>query len=134
ANELLPDGPLGCTLIRPGNRVASIYEAAMHYLARKTPVVVVAGLEYGTGPARDWAAKGTRLLGVQAVLAESFERIHRSNLVNMGVLPLQFEPGVTRRTLNITGDSVIDIDIPDQMAPQSRIECRIHTGSQVTHI
>lgn len=134
ANELLPDGPLGYTLIRPGNRVASIYEAAMHYLARKTPVVVVAGLEYGTGSSRDWAAKGTRLLGVQAVLAESFERIHRSNLINMGVLPLQFEPGVTRRTLNITGDSVIDIDIPDQMAPQSRIECRIHTGSQVTHI
>lgn len=133
-NELLPEGPVGNTLIQPEGRVASIYDAAMHYLASGTPVVVVAGMEYGTGSSRDWAAKGTRLLGVRAVLAGSFERIHRSNLVNMGVLPLQFEPGVTRHTLGITADSVFDIDIPDVLAPQSWLNCRIHTNGNTQDI
>lgn len=125
ANELLPQGPAGSTLVMPERRVASIYDAAMHYLAASVPVVVVAGREYGTGSSRDWAAKGTRLLGVQAVLAESFERIHRSNLVNMGVLPLQFEPGVTRNSLGITADTRFDIDVPDTIQPNGWIDCRI---------
>lgn len=130
-NEILPTGPAGCTVIQPERDIASIYDAAMHYLSHRIPVVVVAGLEYGTGSSRDWAAKGTRLLGVQAVLAESFERIHRSNLVNTGVLPLQFEPGVTRHTLGITVDSRLDIDIPDQMEPQCWITARIRTKREV---
>ncbi|MFW8566682.1 aconitate hydratase AcnA [Orrella sp. 11846] len=133
-NELLPQGPEGCTLIEPQGQVASIYDAAMHYLAIKQPVVVVAGMEYGTGSSRDWAAKGTRLLGVQAVLAGSFERIHRSNLVNMGVLPLQFEPGVTRQSLGITAHSTFDIEIPDKLAPQSWLNCRIQTDGQTQDI
>ncbi|HLU04804.1 MAG TPA: aconitate hydratase AcnA [Advenella sp.] len=125
-NELLPNGPAGSTVIQSSHEIASIYDAAMHYLSHGIAAVVVAGREYGTGSSRDWAAKGTRLLGVQAVLAESFERIHRSNLVNTGVLPLQFEPGVTRHTLGITGDCRLDIDIPDHMAPLSWINGQIH--------
>lgn len=82
----------------------AIYDAAMKYAETNTPLVVVAGKEYGTGSSRDWAAKGTRLLGVKAVIAESFERIHRSNLIGMGVLPLQFVEGEDRNTLNLTGE------------------------------
>lgn len=133
-NELLPHGPAGSTLIMPEGRVASIYDAAMHYLAANTPVVVVAGMEYGTGSSRDWAAKGTRLLGVRAVLAGSFERIHRSNLVNMGVLPLQFEQGVTRESLGITNESTFDIDIPDVLVPQNWLSCRIHTSGKTQEV
>lgn len=88
----------------------SIYDAAMRYQEEANPLIVVAGKEYGTGSSRDWAAKGTRLLGVRAVLAESFERIHRSNLVGMGVLPLQFLPGETSRTLGLTGNEAYDIE------------------------
>lgn len=133
-NELLPNGPAGCTVIQPERQIASIYDAAMHYLSHHIPVVVVAGREYGTGSSRDWAAKGTRLLGVQAVLAESFERIHRSNLVNTGVLPLQFEQGVTRHTLGITCDSRLNIDMPDHMEPLSWINGQIHTKGEVKQI
>ena len=133
-NELLPDGPLGATLVGPEGRTASIYDAAMHYLQAGTPVVVAAGREYGTGSSRDWAAKGTRLLGVRAVLAESFERIHRSNLVNMGVLPLQFEPGVTRQSLGVAAQTQIDIDIPDDLSPQSWLSCRVHTDGRTQEI
>ena len=82
----------------------SIYDAAMRYKAEGVPLVVFAGKEYGTGSSRDWAAKGTRLLGVRAVIAESFERIHRSNLVGMGVLPLEFEEGTRWKTLGLKGD------------------------------
>jgi aconitate hydratase len=90
------------------------------------PLVVIAGAEYGAGSSRDWAAKGTRLLGVRAVIAESFERIHRSNLVGMGVLPLQFPDGVTRKTLALTGAERIDITgIRGDMAPRSELECSI---------
>jgi aconitate hydratase len=103
-------------------------------MKRGTPVIVVAGKEYGTGSSRDWAAKGTRLLGVQAVLAEGFERIHRSNLVNMGVLPLQFEAGVNRHTLGITEHSVFDITIPDKLAPLDWLACSIRTGDQIQEI
>jgi len=128
ANELLPEGPPGNTLILPESKIASIYDAAMHYLAQGIPTLIVAGREYGTGSSRDWAAKGTRLLGVRTVLAESFERIHRSNLVNMGVLPLQFETGVTRHTLGITANSIFDIDIPRPLQPNSWISCQIDNG------
>ncbi|MBC7134952.1 MAG: aconitate hydratase AcnA, partial [Oceanibaculum nanhaiense] len=93
----------------PSGEIMSIYDASMKYQAEGTPLVIVAGKEYGTGSSRDWAAKGTNLLGIKAVLAESFERIHRSNLVGMGVLPLQFKDGDTRKTLELTGDEVIDI-------------------------
>ena len=87
----------------------AIYDASMKYQASGTPLVVVAGQEYGTGSSRDWAAKGTNLLGVKAVIAESFERIHRSNLVGMGVLPLQFKLDQNRKTLKLTGKEKIDI-------------------------
>jgi aconitate hydratase len=87
----------------------SIYDAAMKYKADGTPLVVVAGKEYGTGSSRDWAAKGTNLLGVKAVIAESFERIHRSNLVGMGVLPLVFKEGTDRKTLKLDGTETLDI-------------------------
>src|SRR3546814_3187401 len=89
---------------RYDGEVMPIYDAAMRHKADGTPLVVIAGKEYGTGSSRDWAAKGTTLLGVRAVIAESFERIHRSNLVGMGVLPLQFVEGVDRKTLGVTGE------------------------------
>ena len=87
----------------------SIYDAAMRYQTEGVPLVVLAGKEYGTGSSRDWAAKGTMLLGVRAVIAESFERIHRSNLVGMGVLPLQFKDGMDRKTLGLDGSEIFDI-------------------------
>ena len=88
----------------------SIYDAAMKYAEQKTPLIVVAGQEYGTGSSRDWAAKGTALLGVRAVIAESYERIHRSNLIGMGVVPLQFRDGDTAESLGLTGSEVYDIE------------------------
>ena len=88
----------------------SIYDAAMKYQRNNVPLLVIAGKEYGTGSSRDWAAKGTRLLGVRAVIAESYERIHRSNLIGMGVLPLQFKSGDDRNTLRIRGDEIFDVD------------------------
>ncbi|MDZ5646567.1 aconitate hydratase AcnA [Nitrospirillum sp. BR 11828] len=108
-NEMVPGVEGGVTKYIPSGEVMSIYDAAMKYQADGTPLVVFAGQEYGTGSSRDWAAKGTRLLGVRAVVAESFERIHRSNLVGMGVLPLQFKDGASRKTLGLDGTEVIDI-------------------------
>jgi aconitate hydratase len=97
----------------------SIFDAAMRYMAAGTPTVVLAGEEYGTGSSRDWAAKGTQLLGIKAVVAQSFERIHRSNLVGMGVLPLQFKAGDSWQSLGLTGTEIIDI-VPDaNLRPQS---------------
>jgi aconitate hydratase len=87
----------------PTGEVVSIYDAAMRYVADRTPLVILTGKEYGTGSSRDWAAKGPALLGVKAVIAESYERIHRSNLVGMGVLPLAYPPGQNRQTLGLTG-------------------------------
>ncbi|KQM64366.1 aconitate hydratase [Sphingomonas sp. Leaf17] len=106
-NEMVPGVEGGMS--RYGQEVMPIYDAAMKHKADGTPLVVVAGKEYGTGSSRDWAAKGTNLLGVRAVITESFERIHRSNLVGMGVLPLQFADGVTRQTLGLTGDETFTI-------------------------
>ncbi|MDQ3060924.1 MAG: aconitate hydratase [Pseudomonadota bacterium] len=125
-NLMLPPGPDGAreegglTLFQPGGEKMFIYDAAMRYMAEGTPTVIFAGEEYGTGSSRDWAAKGTQLLGVRAVVAQSFERIHRSNLVGMGVLPLQFLSGDCWQSLRLTGNEVIDV-LPDpQLKPQSR--------------
>ncbi len=109
-NEMLPGTEGGVTRHLPGSTPVSIYDAAMAYQKEGVPLVIFAGKEYGTGSSRDWAAKGANLLGVKAVIAESFERIHRSNLVGMGILPLQFLPGVTRKTLGVTGDETVSIE------------------------
>ncbi|QSB17733.1 aconitate hydratase AcnA [Pseudomonas sp. 15A4] len=108
-NEMLGGEEGGYTLHVPTDEKLPIYDAAMRYQEEGTPLVVIAGQEYGTGSSRDWAAKGTNLLGVKAVIAESFERIHRSNLVGMGVLPLQFRAGESRKTLGLTGKEVLNI-------------------------
>uniref|UniRef100_UPI0037843BE6 aconitate hydratase AcnA n=1 Tax=Inquilinus sp. TaxID=1932117 RepID=UPI0037843BE6 len=108
-NELVPGVEGGFTKHQPSGDVLPIYDASMRYQAEGVPLVIIAGKEYGTGSSRDWAAKGTRLLGVKAVVAESFERIHRSNLVGMGVLPLQFTGGATRAELKLDGTERFDI-------------------------
>jgi len=108
-NKVAPGTEGGVTIFFPTNEQTSIYEASMRYQAAGTPLIVLAGKEYGTGSSRDWAAKGTALLGVAAVIAESYERIHRSNLVGMGVLPLQFLDGQSAETLGLTGREVFDI-------------------------
>ncbi|CAM3978078.1 aconitate hydratase AcnA [Ectopseudomonas alcaliphila] len=109
-NEMLGGEEGGNTLHVPSGEKLAIYDAAMRYQAEGTPLLIIAGKEYGTGSSRDWAAKGTNLLGVKAVIAESFERIHRSNLVGMGVLPLQFKPGTDRTSLELTGKEVLAIE------------------------
>ncbi len=108
-NEMTPDLEGGYTRLSGQQQPMFIYDAAMDYMSRRLSTVIIAGKEYGTGSSRDWAAKGTLLLGVKAVIVESFERIHRSNLVGMGVLPLQFMEGDTRKTLQLTGDETLDI-------------------------
>jgi aconitate hydratase len=109
----------GTTLHQPGAEKMPIYDAAMKYLAAGVPTVIFAGEEYGTGSSRDWAAKGTQLLGIKAVVARSFERIHRSNLIGMGVLPLQFKTGVSWETLGLQGDEVVDVRLADEIKPLS---------------
>ena len=108
----------GVTLFQPTNEKMFIYDAAVRYMAEGTPTVIFGGEEYGTGSSRDWAAKGTQLLGVKAVIARSFERIHRSNLVGMGVLPLQFKGSDSWQSLGIRGDESFDIELAEQIAPQ----------------
>jgi aconitate hydratase len=121
-NQLAPGTEGGVTRHLPGGAVMPIYDAAMKYKAEGVPLVVLAGTEYGTGSSRDWAAKGAFLLGVRAVLAASFERIHRSNLVGMGVLPLEFEEGTTWQSLGLTGEEVFDIpDLHDAIRPRQSI-------------
>ncbi|MDE2370249.1 MAG: aconitate hydratase AcnA [Burkholderiales bacterium] len=117
-----PDGSRvegGVTLYQPGGERMAIYDAAMKYLAAGVPTVVFAGEEYGTGSSRDWAAKGTALLGIKAVVARSFERIHRSNLIGMGVLPLQFKPGESWQALGLQGDETVDVILADEIRPLS---------------
>jgi len=109
ANELAPGTSGGVTRHMPDGQEMSIYDAAMAYANEGTPLIVIGGKEYGTGSSRDWAAKGTALLGIKAVIAESFERIHRSNLIGMGVLPLQFAEGVSRESLGLDGSEVFDL-------------------------
>jgi aconitate hydratase len=108
-NKMAPGTQGGVTIHHPSGEKMSIYDAAMRYQAENVPLVIVAGQEYGTGSSRDWAAKGTRLLGVKAVLVETFERIHRSNLVGMGLMPLQFYEGTTVASLNLDGSELFDI-------------------------
>jgi aconitate hydratase len=108
-NQLAPGTEGGWTQHQPGGEVMTIYDASMRYQSESVPLVVLAGKEYGSGSSRDWAAKGTLLLGVRAVIAESFERIHRSNLVNMGVLPLEFADGQTAASLGLTGREIFDL-------------------------
>jgi aconitate hydratase len=109
-NQMVPGVEGGVTVKHPEGEQMSIYDAAMAYRGEGVPLVVFAGKEYGTGSSRDWAAKGTRLLGVQAVIAESFERIHRSNLIGMGVAPLQFKEGQSWQSLDLQGDETVDIE------------------------
>jgi aconitate hydratase len=123
-NLLVPGSEGNVTVHFPSNEQMPIFDAAEKYAAAKTPLVVLAGKEYGTGSSRDWAAKGTLLLGVRAVLAESFERIHRSNLVGMGVLPLQFEEGQTAESLGLTGRETFDIAGLSKLAPRSSVEVK----------
>jgi aconitate hydratase len=121
-NYLVPGTEGNVTLHHPSGQKTSIYDAAMKYKERGTPLIALAGKEYGTGSSRDWAAKGTYLLGIRAVIAESFERIHRSNLVGMGVLPLQFRSGESREALELDGTETYDIALNDELKPMQAVE------------
>lgn len=125
-NEMVPGTEGGVTKHMPSGDVMAVYDAAMRYAEDQVPLVVFAGRDYGMGSSRDWAAKGTLLLGVKAVIAESFERIHRSNLIGMGVLPLEFQEGVTRKTLALDGSECIDIVELDSLTPQCMVKMCIH--------
>ncbi len=126
-NQLVPGVEGGVTIHIPSGEQMSIYDAAMRYKEEGTPLIVIAGKEYGTGSSRDWAAKGTLLMGVRAVLAESFERIHRSNLVGMGVLPLEFEAGQNAASLGITGKETFDIvGLEGNLEPRMKLTARMH--------
>lgn len=132
-NEMLNGEEGGNTLYIPTGEKLAIYDAAMKYQQDSTPLVIIAGKEYGTGSSRDWAAKGTNLLGVKAVITESFERIHRSNLVGMGVLPLQFVDGQTRQSLNLTGHEQLSIyGLSDDIQPHQTLDVEVKRadGSQ----
>ncbi len=125
-NELVPGRQGGMTRLLPGDEVATIHAAAEHYARAGVPLVVVGGANYGAGSSRDWAAKGTALLGVRAVIAESYERIHRSNLIGMGVMPLQFTGGQTRKSLQLDGTETYDIaGLADHLAPGKQLTCRV---------
>ena len=124
-NLLAPGTEGGWAIHQPGGEKMSIYDAAMKYRDERVPLIIIAGKEYGSGSSRDWAAKGTILLGVRAVLAESFERIHRSNLVGMGVLPLQFLPGDTLKSLGLTGQEVFDVEgLAQSFEPRKKMKVR----------
>jgi aconitate hydratase len=121
-NRMVPGVEGGMTLLLPEGELMSIYDAAERYKARGVPLIVLAGKEYGTGSSRDWAAKGTLLLGVKAVLAESFERIHRSNLIGMGVLPLVYKPGENAESLGLTGRETFTIEgLDNNLQPKSEV-------------
>ena len=148
-NEMVPGVEGGITRFVPGDEQLAIYDAAVKYQQQSIPLAVIAGKEYGSGSSRDWAAKGPRLLGVRVVIAESFERIHRSNLIGMGILPLEFPQGVTRKTLGLTGDEQIDVENLHLLTPGGTVNvtltradgsaetlearCRIDTGNELTY-
>lgn len=148
-NEMTPNVEGGYTVYVPSKKTMPIYDAAMLYQKDNCPLVVIAGKEYGTGSSRDWAAKGTNLLGVKAVIAESFERIHRSNLIGMGVLALQFTNGVTRKSLNLDGSEKISILVNENLKPgamldviikrangqedSTQVKCRIDTINELEY-
>jgi aconitate hydratase len=126
-NLMVPGSEGGVTATPPDWQTTSIYDAAMEYQKSGTPLVVFSGLEYGTGSSRDWAAKGTRLLGVRAVIAASYERIHRSNLVGMGVLPCQFKDGMNAQTLKLTGRETFDLSgFEEGITPRQDLTLVIH--------
>ncbi len=127
-NQLAPGTEGGWTLYLPNGEKMSIYDAAVKYREAGVPLVVIAGKEYGSGSSRDWAAKGTRLLGVRAVIAESYERIHRSNLIGMGVLPLEFKPGDDREALGLTGHEVFEIEGVAALAPKKPITVHVKSA------
>ncbi len=129
-NQMAPGTEGGFTTHVPSGEVTSIYEAAQRYGKDGTPTVVLAGKDYGMGSSRDWAAKGTYLLGVRAVIAESFERIHRSNLVGMGVLPLEYKNGETAESLGLTGSERFTIRIDDDLKPLSEVQVVVDGGEQ----
>ncbi|MCC2630168.1 MAG: aconitase [Thermomicrobiales bacterium] len=120
-NQLVGGKEGNWTVHLPTGEEMRIYDAAMRYIDEGTPLLVIGGKEYGTGSSRDWAAKGTLLLGVKAVLVESFERIHRSNLVGMGVLPLQFLPGENASSLGLTGEETYDVLSLQDITPRQRV-------------
>ncbi len=128
-NQMTPGVEGGVTVHYPDGLEMPIYDAAMRYRAEGVPLVIFAGREYGTGSSRDWAAKGTRLLGVRAVIAESFERIHRSNLVGMGVLPLVFEDGVSWKNLGLKGSEQVTIRGINQLSPLAKVTASISFAS-----
>jgi aconitate hydratase len=133
-NDLLPGSEGSVTIHHPSGETMSIYDAAMRYQADNTPLIVIAGKEYGAGSSRDWAAKGTLLLGVRAVIAESYERIHRSNLVGMGVLPLTFFPGENAESIGLTGTERFDIEgIDEPLKPRQELSV-IATNTEGTRI
>jgi len=123
-NEML-DGVEGGYTKGPDGDQTSIFDAAMAYQDAGTPLVIFGGEQYGAGSSRDWAAKGTALLGVKAVIAESFERIHRSNLVGMGVIPFEFTNGDSRKSLGLTGDETVSISGLDTIEPLQEVPCKI---------
>ena len=122
SNRLVPEKTGGYTVYIPNNKVMTIYEAAQEYKKNNNNLIIFAGQDYGCGSSRDWAAKGTKLLGVRAVIAESFERIHRSNLVGMGVLPLTFKEGESADTLRLDGSETFDIPASADLVPLSSIQ------------
>jgi aconitate hydratase len=147
-NKLAPGTEGGVTLHQPDDVFMSIYDAAMRYENEGVPCIIIAGKEYGSGSSRDWAAKGPLLLGIQAVIAESYERIHRSNLVGMGILPLQFKAGDSARSLGLTGREVYDfagigdgsakeinviVTAPDGSVKSFPIDVRIDTPKEVEY-
>ena len=149
-NEML-DGVEGGYTLGPDGAQTSIYDASMAYQAAGVPLVIFGGIEYGAGSSRDWAAKGTNLLGVKAVIAESFERIHRSNLIGMGVIPFEFTGGATRKSLDLKGDETVAIQgldgkivplsempctitRPDGTSQTIRIKCRIDTEIEIEYL
>jgi len=129
-NEIVPGVEGGVTKFFDTGEQMSIYDAAIEYKKKNIPLVVFAGKEYGTGSSRDWAAKGTKLLGIKAVIAESFERIHRSNLIGMGVLPLQFINGENKKVLKLIGNEIVTIRGLDSISPNSEIDCEIQSDQK----
>ena len=125
-NLMVPGVEGGVTKYQPSGEQMSIYDASMKYQKAGVPLVIIAGQEYGTGSSRDWAAKGTRLLGVKAVIAQSFERIHRSNLVGMGVLPLCFQEGTNAQTLKLDGTEIYSLrGLSDDIKPRQKVDLEI---------
>ena len=130
-NELVPGDFGGLTKNFLNGNKSNIYDIAMEYKEQKIPLIIIAGKEYGTGSSRDWAAKGTNLLGIKAVIAESFERIHRSNLIGMGVLPLEFINNENRKKLKITGEEFFTINEINKIKPKKIINCNINKNRKI---